>query len=193
MSSVYYNTISKEDCGICLESMERGGRVVAHQDLSKQRILHPFHKKCIKTWLKKQSKCPMCFLDVDIDSLNDPKNCKRTLKSKTIKEIKILTKDAFKGGCVALCYLLGLFVIFHELHNHSIATIPIISAVIYLYVNAVKALKGNCLTMLFPTFIFLLTVPSEHDDKKFSSFILQYEALAAVGLALASSFRRNIK
>ena len=52
--------ISKEfpDCIICLDKFRQNDTLVYLP------CFHPFHKECIFTWLKRNTNCPICMIDI---------------------------------------------------------------------------------------------------------------------------------
>ena len=54
------NKISKEfpDCIICLDKFRQNDTLVYLP------CFHPFHKECIFTWLKRNTNCPICMIDI---------------------------------------------------------------------------------------------------------------------------------
>jgi len=62
------NTLHNETCNVCLEDFVEG------ENIKLLRCKHGFHDKCIKSWIVKRGKCPVCIRDVflnDNDYMND--------------------------------------------------------------------------------------------------------------------------
>ena len=51
-------------CSICLIDYELGGPKVSELNCANR---HVFHTECVKQWLEKNSKCPLCREEVDHD------------------------------------------------------------------------------------------------------------------------------
>ena len=49
-------------CSICLIDYELGGPKVSELNCANS---HVFHTECVKQWLEKNSKCPLCREDVE--------------------------------------------------------------------------------------------------------------------------------
>jgi hypothetical protein len=57
------NPLSSE-CGICKEALDHD--VIAHNH---EGIKHPFHKRCVVAWLKKNTSCPYCRVPTEATPL----------------------------------------------------------------------------------------------------------------------------
>ena len=49
------NILHNETCNICLEDFKEG------ESIKLLRCKHGFHDKCIKIWIVKKGKCPVCI------------------------------------------------------------------------------------------------------------------------------------
>lgn len=66
-------------CPICWQDSLADSDTVSH---SGPREPHALHRRCIKEWLKKYDFCPICFAQVDKDSVFSwPERCLRHIKT----------------------------------------------------------------------------------------------------------------
>lgn len=73
---VFVEEEDKHECGICFDSIVNG------QDIRLLKCGHMFHKKCIKSWFKRQRNCPFCRAVVGVRNIY----CKKKLFIKAVYE-----------------------------------------------------------------------------------------------------------
>ena len=57
-NDLYQNLLHNDTCNVCLEDFIEG------EEVKLLNCKHAFHEKCIKTWIIKKGKCPVCVRDV---------------------------------------------------------------------------------------------------------------------------------
>lgn len=58
------NAKPKEECIICLEKYKIGESYIILP------CIHLFHEDCIKKWIRKKNKCPVCVSEIKINNMN---------------------------------------------------------------------------------------------------------------------------
>lgn len=68
--SYYDERDSKDVCGICLDSFNiKNRRVIAHNNISANGQQCPIHERCLKIWIERHPKCPICRAEVNMNSV----------------------------------------------------------------------------------------------------------------------------
>jgi len=55
-----------ERCTICLCDYEKG------EKMRRLICLHQFHQLCVDKWLHQHKKCPICRVDIELQTINNP-------------------------------------------------------------------------------------------------------------------------
>lgn len=149
-------------CGICLEDLNDGKTVVAHRS----RHIHPFHKECIKNWIRPSltktgtSLCPTCFEPINLSSLElekiklEPSRisklpgiCSETLKY-LIYLIGLVTGFSYRWSAPERMFLMSLIfskIIFSYASARSTFIKKIIDQMIKNPLHPEISTKGKCL------------------------------------------------
>lgn len=65
LNDIKLSLLHNETCNVCLEDFIEG------ESIKLLRCKHGFHDQCIKSWIVKKGKCPVCIRDVFLNDIDD--------------------------------------------------------------------------------------------------------------------------